>query len=149
MKYIHFLGPVVALCAAQSCVAQTMEKVDKPYPKSTLPVASAAQSEGKDMSLPIAMRWEVRTSDVTISKTFERWAAMAGYRLKWDAQKNFLVGAPDVIEGSFEEAVAQVLSSPGIGASDYPLEACFYANTPPLMRITRQGAQAADCAAQQ
>jgi hypothetical protein len=39
------------------------------------------------------------------------------------------------------------LSSPGIRMSDFPLEACIYANTPPLVRITRQGEQTRECAA--
>ena len=38
--------------------------------------------------------------------------------------------------------------SAGIRQSDYPLEACIYANTPPLVRITRQGEQARECDAQ-
>jgi hypothetical protein len=78
-------------------------------------------------------RWEVRPSDITLSKTLERWAAVAG--------------APDVYVGSFEGALQHLLSSPGIRLSDFPLEACIYANTPPLVRITRQGEQTRECAA--
>jgi hypothetical protein len=90
-------------------------------------------------------RWEVRTQDITLSHTLERWAAQAGYRLKWDASRNFLIGAPDAYEGGFEDALQAVLGSAGIRGSDYPLEACIYANTPPLVRITRQGEQAREC----
>jgi Toxin co-regulated pilus biosynthesis protein Q len=93
------------------------------------------------------MRWEIRSSDVTLAKTLERWAATASHRLKWDAARNFLIGASDVYIGSFEGAVEHLLSSPGIRLSDYPLEACIYANTPPLIRITRQGEQSRECAA--
>jgi len=89
----------------------------------------------------------VRTQDITLVHTLERWTAQAGYRLKWDAQRNFLIGAPDSYEGTFEAALQSVLSSSGIRQSDYPLEACIYANTPPLVRITRQGEQARECAA--
>jgi len=84
-------------------------------------------------------------SDVTLAKTLERWAAAAGHKLKWDAARNFLIGAPDVYVGTFEEALQHVLRSPGIRFSDYPLEACLYANTPPLVRITRLGEQAREC----
>jgi len=108
-------------------------------PPSAAPAGVAAAAE------PRRVRWEVRTQDITLSHTLERWAGDAGYRVKWDAQRNFLIGAPDVYEGSFEAALRAVLGSAGIRQSDYPLEACVYANTPPLVRITRQGEQAQEC----
>ena len=89
--------------------------------------------------------WSVLVQDITLARTLERWGAQAGYRVKWDAQRNFLIGAPDSIEGSFETALKSLLNSAGIRQSDYPLEACIYANTPPLVRITRQGEQAREC----
>lgn len=92
-------------------------------------------------------RWEVRVSDVTLARTLDRWAQQAGYRVRWDAARNFLVGAPDSFEGTIEDAMAKLLGSAGIRHSDYPLEVCIYANTPPLMRVTRAGEQAQDCAA--
>ncbi len=92
--------------------------------------------------------WSVLTQDITLARTLERWGLQAGYRVKWDAQRNFLIGAPDSVEGSFETALKTVLNSAGIRQSDYPLEACIYANTPPLVRITRQGEQARECDAQ-
>lgn len=93
------------------------------------------------------LEWEVKASDVTLARTLERWSASAGYKLKWDASRNFLIGASDVYTGSFESALQTVLSSAGIRLSDYPLEACIYTNTPPLVRITRQGEQSRECAA--
>lgn len=92
-------------------------------------------------------RWEVMASDVTLARTFERWALAAGHKLKWDAARNFLIGAPDVYVGTFEGAIEHVLRSPGIRYSDYPLEACIYGNSPPLVRITRQGEQSRECLA--
>ena len=92
-----------------------------------------------------AAAWEVRASDVTLARTLERWASVAGYKLKWDASRNFLIGAPDEYVGTFEEALQHILHSPGIRYSDYPLEACVYANTPPLVRITRLGEQRREC----
>jgi len=44
-------------------------------------------------------------------------------------------------------ALQTVLNSAGIRQSDYPLEACIYANDPPLVRITRQGEQSRECEA--
>ncbi|MFN9709400.1 MAG: TcpQ domain-containing protein [Burkholderiales bacterium] len=105
------------------------------------PVPSSNQAS----MLVTPTRWEVKTSDITLYRTLERWSQSAGYKLKWDATKNFLIGAPDTHVGTFESALQSVLSSTGIYLSDYPLEACIYANTPPLVRITRQGEQAREC----
>ena len=90
-------------------------------------------------------RWEVMATDVTLAKTLERWSTAAGHKLKWDAARNFLIGAPDVYVGTFEEALQHVLRSPGIRFSDYPLEGCDYATTPPLVRITRLGEPVREC----
>ncbi len=119
--------------------ARTVQSVD------LMPVSPSAGSMGH--SVPGVTQWEVKTSDITLLRTFERWSVAAGYKLKWDAAKNFLIGAPDIYTGSFEMALQTVLSSAGIRLSDYPLEACIYANTPPLVRITRQGEQARECGA--
>lgn len=108
-------------------------------------VASGPATPGPASSPAPAGRWEVRTQDITLSRTLERWAAQAGYRLRWDAARNFLIAAPDVYQGGFEDAVQAVLDSAGIRESDYPLEACVYANTPPLVRITRRGEQSREC----
>jgi hypothetical protein len=96
----------------------------------------------------VSGHWSVLVQDITLARTLERWGAQAGYRVKWDAQRNFLIGAPDSVDGTFEAALKSVLNSAGIRQSDYPLEACIYANTPPLVRITRQGEQARECDAQ-
>ena len=110
-----------------------------------LPMAPyASQASGS----AVLGQWSVLVQDITLARTLERWGAQAGYRVKWDAQRNFLIGAPDSIDGSFETALKTLLNSAGIRQSDYPLEACIYANTPPLVRITRQGEQARECDAQ-
>lgn len=111
--------------------------------------AAPANSEGAgtvaERSLPTSApplpRWEVRTSDVTLARTLDRWAAAASHRMRWDAPRNFHIAAPTVYAGTFESALAQLLSSAGIRDSDFPLEACIYANEPPLVRITALGAQ--------
>ncbi len=106
------------------------------------PYAGAASGEA-----PLA-HWSVLVQDITLARTLERWGAQAGVRVKWDAQRNFLIGAPDSVDGTFETALRAILGSAGIRQSDYPLEACIYANTPPLVRVTRQGEQARECDAQ-
>jgi len=141
---------LVWLCAiafVHVASADPLETVTQPYhgagrPLPIAPFASAASAPRVDE------RWEVLTQDITLARTLERWASVAGYRLKWDAQRNFLIGAPDSVQGTFEKALQAILDSAGIRQSDYPLEACIYANTPPLVRVTRQGEQARECAAQ-
>jgi hypothetical protein len=113
-------------------------------------LAAAASSSDAPVASPGAsatQSWEVRTQDITLARTLERWASTAGYRLRWDADRNFLIAASDRYEGSFESALQAVLASAGIRQSDYPLEACVYANRPPLVRITRMGEQSRECEA--
>ena len=109
-----------------------------------LPVAPYVRPAAGD---PSSRHWSVLVQDITLARTLERWAAQAGYRVKWDARRNFLIGAPDSVDGSFETALQTLLGSAGIRQSDYPLEACIYANTPPLVRVTRLGEQARECEA--
>jgi len=110
-------------------------------------VGNAVGNAVGSAAIAVPGRWNVRVQDITLARTLARWAEQAGVRLKWDARRNFLIGAPDSIDGSFESALTTVLGSAGIRQSDYPLEACIYANTPPLVRITRQGEQARECEA--
>jgi hypothetical protein len=128
---VLFLGALASLCG-WACAFE-------PRP---LPVAPYAAPAGAEAA---PGRWSVLVQDITLARTLERWGAQAGYRVKWDAQRNFLIGAPDSVDGTFETALKTVLNSAGIRQSDYPLEACIYANTPPLVRITRQGEQAREC----
>jgi hypothetical protein len=76
-----------------------------------------------------------------------RWSSVAGVNLLWDAERHFMVDAPTQLIGEFESVVRQLLSSPAIAHSNYPLEACLYANVPPLLRITRLGDHTPDCKA--
>jgi hypothetical protein len=133
-------GALVAL----ACVGGSAHAGEATQAASALPVAPypGGASTRSDTG-----HWSVLVQDITLARTLERWGAQAGYRLKWDAQRNFLIGAPDTIDGTFETALKTVLDSAGIRQSDYPLEACIYANTPPLVRITRQGEQARECEA--
>lgn len=84
--------------------------------------------------------WKIEVKDLTLANTFSKWANTAGWQVRWDADKHILVEAPDALPGTFEDAIAAVLSSPGV-MSGYPLEVCFYQNSPPLARITRRGEQ--------
>ena len=145
---VVFAWTVLACVQGLAHAAEPLQAVATPWHASTeaaLPVAPYASAVAAD---PASAHWSVLVQDITLARTLERWGAQAGYRVKWDAQRNFLIGAPDVVEGTFETALKTLLNSAGIRQSDYPLEACIYANTPPLVRITRQGEQARECDAQ-
>jgi hypothetical protein len=109
--------------------------------------AAAPNPPSADAPSPAATArtWAVLPTDGRLATTFERWGRQAGVRVVWDAQQHVLLQTVDTFEGSFDEAVRRVLSSPAIRQSAYPLEGCIYANTPPVLRITRLGAQAQDC----
>lgn len=107
--------------------------------------ASAPPAPVPPPPAPTQPAWEVLASDATLAQTLTRWTRAAGMRLHWDAPRTFLVTGPTVLHGDFETALEALLASPGIRHSDLPLEACIYANTPPLVRITRLGEQARLC----
>lgn len=90
---------------------------------------------------PPVRTWSILTNDIRLETTLERWAKEGGYRLIWDADKHILISAADQFTGTLPDAINRVLNSPAIRDSDYPLEAVFYANTPPVIRITRLGDQ--------
>jgi hypothetical protein len=145
---------VVSLLAGLACASalaqatQSFQAVAQPWRTSGEPGLPVVPYSGAAAADPVAGHWVVMVQDITLARTLERWGAQAGYRVKWDAQRNFLIGAPDSVDGTFEAALKAVLSSAAIRQSDYPLEACIYANTPPLVRITRQGEQTRECDAQ-
>lgn len=94
--------------------------------------------------------WEVKPTDIRLSATFERWARESGERGKpvtvlWHAGRHVLIEAPTRYAGSFQDAVENALKSPSILHSDYPLEACVYPNSPPVVRVTRLGEQKREC----
>ncbi|WP_295371204.1 toxin co-regulated pilus biosynthesis Q family protein [uncultured Pseudacidovorax sp.] len=112
----------------------------------TAPPAAASQRTGAEPGATAqSQQWTVDVRDVYLANTFQRWAKQAGWRVRWDAAKHVMVEAPDTFNGSFEEAVAAQIESPGIANSSYPLEVCIYPNNPPLVRITRKGDQDKEC----
>jgi Toxin co-regulated pilus biosynthesis protein Q/Conjugal transfer protein len=114
-------------------------------PTHTVAAAVVQQSATVAPKSPPAELWKVELRDVTLANTFDKWAKAAGWRIKWDADKNIMVEAPDEFGGTFEQALTEVLSSPAIAQGPYPLEVCFYANQPPFARVTRKGDQYKEC----
>lgn len=105
----------------------------------------SSQVAQPEASAKAVRSWALNLDDVRLDRAFSRWAKAAGYSFRWDADRYLLIAAPTLFEGEFVDAVQQVLESPGILYSEYPLEACIYANNPPLLRITRLGDQTQEC----
>ena len=141
-----FDGPELSIAPAKLPIApaEAPAAVTQQGPAAT-PQTAQRQGDVIFVPAPPVQTWEVQIADVNLSNTFQRWAGVAGYRVKWDANRHILIDAPGEIRGSFEDALERVLASSGIRNSDYPLEVCFYPNTPPLARITRRGEQVKDC----
>lgn len=111
--------------------------------------ASSMKSPAVAPSTPklVAKRFEVRPADIRLANTLDRWAKEAGVRIRWDADQHVLIGAPMTYQAAdVFDAVAELLASPSIKLSAYPLEVCEYPNVPRLLRVTRQGEQARECA---
>ena len=72
----------------------------------------------------VAMRWDVRASDVTLRQALLRWAKDAGWQVSWEIAYDYPVQLEGSFAGSFEEAVTQFMSS--LRYSDYPALACLY-----------------------
>ena len=127
--------------------ALAIEIVNRPYSTQSNGVGQAqhVQVQPVKPSGPIQKSWTLDIKDVNYYGAFQRWATEAGYQVRWDADKHFLVEAVDTFSGSFEDALTGVLKNPAVVFSKYPLEVCFYPNTPPLARITRKGVQEKDC----
>ena len=142
-KQKGLLAPVAVASTPAPAVAAFVSSAPIALPpKSALAPASSATIRPPALEHP---QWDLRLQDVTLAAVFHRWAGVAGWRVLWDVDKHLLIDAPDVYLGSFEQVVSAVLSSPGLVQGPYPLEVCFYPNTPPLARITRRGEQSRDC----
>jgi len=149
---------LVLACTAQLAAAQRFvpsgpagASVERPtVAESTavqLPARLIGTAEPAATAAAVSMRaYEVHVADVRLVASMQRWAAMDGVRLRWDADKHVLITAPMTFQArSAFDAIAQVLSTSGIRNGSYPLEVCEYPNQPALLRITRQGEQAKDC----
>lgn len=116
-----------------------------PAKSQIVPGVSSGQPQIAVSNSSTQKTWRVLNEDIRLATTFDRWAREAGYRLIWDARKHVLLSAGDSFVGTFEGALDRALSSPAILKSEYPLEACFYPNNPPIVRITRLGEQTEQC----
>ena len=81
--------------------------------------------------------WQISTSDRRLSIVLQRWSALAGWQLVWEAERDFPVEVQVLLNGSFSEALLEVMNS--LSDSDYPLKAVMNAKTRVLRVRHRSG----------
>jgi hypothetical protein len=81
--------------------------------------------------------WQINPSDRRLSIVLQRWSAQANWQLVWEAERDFPVEVRVVLDGSFSEALNEVMKS--LSDSDYPLQAVMNAKTRVLRVRHRSG----------
>ena len=145
--------PMIAVAATRTSLPMAPNKVATPPEPATPQTSVVAQNTPSAAvavspsvaPVPSQEHYTVELRDISLANVVTRWAGQSGWRVRWDADVNFLIDAPNVYTGSFEFALESLLSTPGVAHSAYPLEVCFYSNNPPLARITRRGDQNKEC----
>jgi hypothetical protein len=139
----------VAGCA---CAVDPLQAIPQPYrsvasgrPVVPYGVGTGARRDADGSPLLPPLHWEVSLQDRTLARTLERWGAQAGYRVRWEAQREVPIAAADSYEGTFEAALQSVLRAASARRGEDALEVCIYADMPPVARITRRGEQAREC----
>lgn len=85
---------------------------------------------------PAKQTWEVAGSDKTLRAALSRWAAAAGWQLRWELNVDYEVDARTAISGSFEEAMESVANS--MSTSEVPMKMIFYKQNK-VVRIVAKG----------
>lgn len=129
-------APTAALQPAPASITGVAQHATNSMPG---PHAQPAPTPSAPLPPPLKT-WRIEPADGRLANAFDRWARAEGMRLVWDARQHISISAGDSFEGTLENALKRVLSSPAI-KSTYPLEVCFYPNVPPVMRVTELGEQ--------
>ena len=79
--------------------------------------------------------WEARADDRTFKAMIIRWAKAAGWQVYWELGVDYPILATASINGSFEDAVAEVVRA--MQNAEVPPKAVFYENK--VLRITSRG----------
>jgi hypothetical protein len=138
-----FLAKVAALAALAvlSGLAHATEPGKLQIQELTKPgAAPVTQTLPTPSPLPKLSAWEIRLSDVTISRAIKRGGDQAGYQVVWSAPKDFPVAATATFTTDFQTAVRSVVES--LAQTDSPVMAVYYMNN--VLQIVRYTGQAVD-----
>lgn len=108
---------------------------------------AAAGKGGATASAPLAAEpperaaqdaWDIVPADKTLNGALARWAGAAGWQLLWELPIDYAVQVRTTVPGSFEEAVATVVTS--MDSAEMPMKAVFYKGNK-VLRIMSRGVQ--------
>ncbi|WP_051293513.1 toxin co-regulated pilus biosynthesis Q family protein [Pseudoduganella violaceinigra] len=104
--------------------------------RATVNTAAAPAAEPAERAAPDA--WDIVPSDKTLNGALARWAGSAGWQLLWELPVDYAVQVRTTVPGTFEEAVATVVTS--MDSAEMPMKAVFYKGNK-VLRIMGRGAQ--------
>lgn len=79
--------------------------------------------------------WSLSTEDRRLSIALQRWSALAGWQMVWEAERDFPIEVNVQIHGDFSTALEKLMLS--LAESDYPLQGVVNAQTR-VLRVRRQ-----------
>jgi hypothetical protein len=126
--------PVPAATAAAAAHAIDAAHASK---QSDLAKSSPAAATPVTVPAPVAQIWRIELGDRTLRTALTRWAHTAGWQLIWDAPVDFSVDAEASVEGSFDDALHEVIAS--LAHSNTPIQAIVYQGNK-VIRIIQKGA---------
>lgn len=140
----HFDGQVLYVSSSKPG-APKIRLRPPPTPAATQAVAGGAVVAGAPATAPAsppapapAPTWTVKLEDGTLSRTFARWAADAGWQLLWEMPVDFRIDANTRVEGDFEQAVTAVADS--MAGADTPMQVVLYHGNR-VIRVISKGDQ--------
>lgn len=108
----------------------------------TLPPASNAtaselteMADQVDPAASLVQVWRLGLEDRRLSIALQRWSAVAGWQLVWEAERDFPIEAHIQIRGDFSSALQEVMKS--LAETDYPLQAVLNTSSR-ILRVRRQ-----------
>jgi hypothetical protein len=106
-----------------TAVAPAVMPVERDRPQAVDLPAIAAPSVSTSVIDSVA-GFAIRPSDGVLRRSLERWAAMAGFQLAWDVDRDHSVSADANFGDDFKSALGKALAS--TAHSDVPLRACMH-----------------------
>lgn len=74
-----------------------------------------------DQALGPQLDWLLSPADRRLSIALQRWSALAGWQLVWEAERDFPIEVEVRLQGAFSSVLEEVMGS--LSDSDYPLRA--------------------------
>ena len=110
---------------------------NRPLIKANPVITGNTTAQIKSLAIDQQVRtWTIKKDDIELRTALARWCKDAGWQLDWQVQGKFPIDFKWEVQGTFKEAVNQVLKS--TQHSEIPLSATMYVNNK-VLRITSSG----------